>query len=64
MERGGRGMRILHVFFDPPDETDRELAAMASEGAECGEFVLTDEPPDYARLLERIAAADRVISWF
>lgn len=57
--------RILHVLTRPEDALSAELRALeaALPDAQVEVVDLTGESPDYAALVERIFAADSVVSW-
>ncbi|MFM7102119.1 MAG: hypothetical protein ACKOET_02585 [Verrucomicrobiota bacterium] len=57
--------RILQVLTRPDDALSAEWRARVAEVPETVVEVadLTGEAPDYAALVERILAADAVISW-
>lgn len=57
--------RILHVLTRPDDALSTELRALeaARPDTEVEVVDLNVESPDYAGLVERIFAADSVVSW-
>ena len=57
--------RILHILNQPADELAAEVIRRqrAQARLEMEVFDLTQGQPDYAELLERIFAADSVLTW-
>lgn len=56
-------MRVLHLLSDGPETSGAELRKL--QGAECDVEVidLSTESVDYAVLVDRIFASDKVVSW-
>ncbi len=57
-------MKLLHVFRSEPTAEVEKLANILSEGQEAIRFPLYKGPVDYDRLIERVFANDKVISWW
>jgi hypothetical protein len=55
-------MQILYLIKKKPDETLEKLIAEQRKSHEV-EIIPLGESPDYGALLEKMAAADQVISW-
>lgn len=57
--------RILHVLTRPDDALSAECRARVAELPDTVVEVadLTGDSPDYAALVERILAADAVVTW-
>lgn len=57
-------MKILHVYRNVPKEDTKKLVAIVSEGRDNDSFNLHEANPDYAKLVDKILAADQTISWW
>lgn len=55
-------MQLLYLIKTNPDETLEKLIAEQRKSHEV-EIIPLDESPDYSALLDKMAAADQVISW-
>jgi hypothetical protein len=57
-------MKILNVYRSNPDETTKKLVEMVNRDRESDTFDLNVDNPDYEKLVEKIFAADKTISWW
>jgi hypothetical protein len=57
-------MKVLHILRSEPDAVTRRLIDGLSNGEKGNEVALHRGRVDYARLVDDIFAADKVICWW
>jgi len=57
-------MKILNIYRSEPDDTTKKLVEIVNRDRESDSFDLNVDSPDYDALVDKIFAADQVISWW
>ncbi len=57
-------MKLLHIMRSEPDELTKRLVKGVSQGESNEEVPLYRRQVDYAKLVESIFKADKVICWW
>ena len=57
-------MKVLHILKTAPDDEERKLIDLVSDGDESSEVRLYEGPVDYDDLVRTVFANDKVLSWW
>ena len=57
-------MKLLHILKSEPDENNKTLIDILSEGQNTRVFPLYEEQANYEELIDLIFDHDKVISWW